>query len=154
MTPVPFVPRHVAHSGSIVLRGAADVVFPLFGPDGERRWVPGWEPEYLHPRSGQARAGMVFRTQAHGEETLWLVLAFEPAARVAAYARVTPGSRMGTVRVAAEALEGGSTRVTVSYDLTALSEAGNETLAAFTAKAYAGMLEEWREAIGRVLADP
>ena len=118
----------------------------FFTPEGERAWAKGWEPRYLHPADGRATAGMVFTTGHGGEETLWMMTRHEPEFGVAEYLRVTPGSRMGTVRVqCSEAAQG--TRVTVTYSLTALTQAGNATLVALGAGAYEAFIESWRESI-------
>jgi hypothetical protein len=94
-------------------------------------------------------AGTVFRTRHHGEETLWLVLQYDPLTGVAAYGRFTPGSRLGTVQVRCEAVDASHTHVTVTYALTALSPAGNDVLAALTPDSYAAMLAEWKDTIVR-----
>ena len=127
--------------------------FPFFTPDGERLWVPGFDPQYLHPLTGEQGAGAIFTTAHGGEDTLWMVLRFSPAEGVAEYARVTPGSRGGTVRVALDAVDEAGTRATVTYDLTSLSDAGDQTLAAFTDERYAAMLADWEQKIDRVIRD-
>lgn len=138
---------HVEHTGDFILPLPPDEAFPLFSPEGERAWVPGWDPEYLHPGGASTDPGTVFRTTHHAEETLWLVLAHDPGQLLAEYARITPGSRLGTVGVRCLEEPGGGTRVRVRYSLTAISQAGNATLAELTPQAYAGMLENWRELI-------
>ena len=67
---------HVDRTGHLVLPLPVREAFPFFTPEGERRWVPGWAPEYLHPAEPSAEPGTVFRTQVDGEETLWIVLQF------------------------------------------------------------------------------
>ena len=120
--------------------------FYYFTPEGERAWAKGWEPRYLHPDDGRTAVGMVFTTGHGGEETLWTMTRHEPECGVAEYLRVTPGSRMGTVRVqCSESAHG--TRVTVTYALTALSPEGNATLRALDAAAYASFIESWKSAI-------
>jgi hypothetical protein len=140
---------HVEHTGDFVLPFSRDEAFPLFSPEGERSWVPGWDPEYLHPGKPSSQPGTVFRTTHHGEETLWLILQYDPRKAVAEYARITPGSRLGTVKVECTGEIGGATRVRVRYSLTAVSAAGNAVLAGLTADGYARMLEEWRVMIVR-----
>ena len=117
-----------------------------FTPEGERAWAQGWEPRYLHPADGRATAGMVFTTGQGGEETLWTMTRHEPEAGVVEYLRVTPGSRMGAVRVQCSEADAG-TRVSVTYALTALTPAGNETLAALDAAAYEAFIGSWATSI-------
>ena len=125
---------------------APSEAFQFFTPEGERAWAKGWEPRYLHPADGRTTAGMVFTT-AHGEEeTLWTMTRHEPESGIAEYLRVTPGSRMGTVRVQCSQAEAGTT-VTVTYALTALTPEGNATLRALDAPAYEAFIDSWGSSI-------
>ena len=116
-----------------------------FTPEGERAWAPGWDPHYLHPPDGRTTAGMVFTTGHGGEQTLWTMTRHEPDLGVAEYLRVTPGSRMGTVRVQCSEA-GGGTRVTVTYALTALTAEGNAALQEMDA-GYERFIESWEASI-------
>lgn len=138
---------HVRHTGSFVVHIPPGHALPLFSPEGERLWVDGWNPAYLHPQPFAPVPGAVFRTDHGSEETLWLVLQFNSTAGVAEYARVTPGSRMGTVRVTVQPHGPSSTRVEVTYELTALSAAGRAVLAQMTPSAYAQMMADWEARI-------
>lgn len=142
---------------SISRTGTVDVACPpadafgYFTPDGERLWVPGFDPEYLHPLSGDQGPGAIFTTTHGGEHTVWMILRFSPVEGVAEYARVTPGSRRGIVRVRIEPTGSSSSRATVSYELTSLSDAGRVALTAMTTKEYSDMLEDWERRIAAVL---
>lgn len=126
---------------------------PLFTPEGERAWVPGWDPEPVHAPDGSlSREGAVFRTTHDGEETVWLVQRVDPSQGAADYVRMTPGSRLGTVHVrCADDGAGGST-VEVGYRLTALSPAGGEALDAITPEAFEADIRGWQVAIEEFLA--
>jgi hypothetical protein len=64
---------HIEVSGTLrVARAPADA-FRFFTPEGERLWVPDWDPEDLHPADGALVAGLTFRTRHGGEQTVWLV---------------------------------------------------------------------------------
>jgi hypothetical protein len=145
----PFVPVHVERSGVLRLDLPLARAFALLTPEGERLWVEGWEPEYLHPQSrpDAPSAGAVFRTRHGGEETLWLVLAFDAAAGAVDYVRATPGSRVGTVSVRARATGEGATEAEITYRMTALSPEGNRKLQEMTPEAYLAMLGGWEAAI-------
>lgn len=148
-----FEARHVRRSGSFVLPLRPDEAFTFFSPEGERAWVPGWTPEYLHPNEGTPVPGLVFRTRAGGEATLWLVLRYDSEALQAEYVRVVPESRIGTVAVCCRGIPGDRTRVEVTYAITSLSEAGNRALESFTERAYAEMMADWRDRITALLSD-
>ena len=137
----------IRRTGTVDVACPAAEAFAYFTPDGEGLWVPDFDPEYLHPLSGERREGAIFTTAHGGEHTLWMIVRFSPADGVAEYARVTPGSRRGIVRVALEATGAASTRATVSYELMALTDAGDAVLAEMTEAAYAGMLADWERRI-------
>jgi hypothetical protein len=137
---------HIERSGTLRVNRPLSEAFPFFSPEGERRWVAGWEPTYLHPTVASAAAGTVFETHHNDEHTLWLVLRYAAADGVAEYVRVTPGSRIGLVTVRA-AERAGNTDVEVRYSMTSLSEGGVRALTAMTEEAFAAMLREWESLI-------
>ena len=142
---------HVVRTGSLTLPLAPDTALPYFTPEGESRWVPGWEPVAHHaPGDTLAHAGAVFSTAVGGETTLWLVLDFDRDRRHARYARITPGSRLGTVDVRCEP-DGDGSRVHVTYELTSISTLGESVLEALTDEAYAEMLRDWEAKIRAIL---
>ena len=105
--------------------------------------MEGWRPHFPADPIDDTEPGTVFETHAHGD-TIWVVVGRETGRRIS-YARVTPGSRAGTVTVELEPTEQGS-RVTVGYELTALSDAGQVGLDEFAAT-YAEFLRSWETAI-------
>lgn len=141
---------HIERAGSVRVAAPLTQAFQFFTPDGERLWVPGWSPEYLHPRDGPQCEGAVFRTNAGGEETVWMVTRFDPEGGAAEYVRVTPGSRMGTVSIRAAAADEATTIVHVTYRVTALSPDGNAAVQAFDA-GFDAMMAEWAAAVTGVL---
>ena len=121
----------VQKTGSFVLTGVSpEAAMPLFTAEGEKRWVPAWEPHYPGGHEDVWVTG----------ETTWVTTA--RTATSATYARVTPGDTAGFVRVVCRAV-GGDSEVEVTYDLTATGPAGRERLPAF-ADGFWQMLEEWR----------
>ena len=103
-----------------------------FTPEGERAWVGAqWDPRY--PAADPTlEPGLVFLAAG----ATWVVTDVEDD-RVR-YARVTPGSRAGTVEVR----RAGDDAFEVTYDLTALEPAAEGELQAF-AEGFDEMLEEW-----------
>lgn len=136
----------------MILTGRVAVALPpkeafrLFTPLGEREWVDNWDPRFPDPVDDDTAPGTVFQTTNHGGTTTWVVVDREPGVRMR-YARIAPATA-GTVEVVLEAADGGS-EVTVTYQLTALTEAARPELAAF-ADGYAEFLGEWRDAIARI----
>lgn len=136
---------HQTHTIEIAL--PVECCFPLFTPQGETQWVSDWAPDYIYPPSGKTEQGMVFITGHGGETTLWTLVDYQLETHYARYSRVTPGSRSTLVEVQCEEVRQGLTKVTVSYTLTGLSEAGNQAIAEFCDDAYREMIEEWRTLI-------
>ena len=129
-----------------ILHGTVRVGLPparalhRFTPVGEREWVAGWDPMFPAGARGDGAAlGTVFVTEAEGRRTLWVVA--ERGENLVRYARVTPDVWAGTVEVRCRA-DGAGTVAEVTYDLTALGDAGRAELEAF-ARGYAGYLREW-----------
>jgi hypothetical protein len=138
-----------SQTGSFHLDVPPARAFPLFTAAGERSWAPGWDPEML---SGDVERGSVFRTQAHGHETVWIVTEYRADARRVSYARLAGGANMGLVDVTCEA-EGIGTRVTVRYTLTPLSHEAEQNVQQILAPAhYAAFMREWEESITKALA--
>lgn len=154
MTGNRFTARHVSHKGSITVLAPARKALDLFTPEGERQWVDDWSPEYLFRAGGGDEIDTVFRTRHQGEETLWIVLDHDRDEGSAAYARITPGSRLGTVTVAVQPIDETSCWVEICYELTGLSAEGNAVLERFNARAFQAMLREWEERLGRLLGAP
>ena len=141
---------HIERAGTFRVNQPLAQAFTFFSPEGERRWVAGWEPTYLHPPAPSTEPGTVFETHHNNEHTLWLVLRYAPADGAAEYVRITPGSRIGLVTVRA-AERGGGTDVEVRYSMTSLSDAGAKALEATTEAAFAATLREWEASIAKAV---
>lgn len=142
-----FAALTVHRSGTLQVDLPPDNALLLFTAPGEKIWIAEWEPRFLHGNG--VEAGTVFVTTNRGSDTYWLVSEFDQARRRAKYIRVTPELFTGTVEVlVADSGAGGST-VTVCYQLTGLSAAGNcELQDTFSESAYTAMMQEWQQMIG------
>lgn len=146
--------KHIERRHTIVVDAPVGRVFPLLTPLGERQWVDAWEPEFLHPPSGETEEGMVFRTSHGGETTLWSCVRWEPEQHHARYVRVTPGSRFGFVDVACAAIDADHARVTIAYAYTALSDAGAAALATLGEEGFRTMIDGWKPMLEASLTKP
>jgi hypothetical protein len=124
-------------TGSFTLPAPLATTMALFTAEGERAWAPGWEPTYAD--SSEHEVGQVWTTAGPPETTWVTVQADETCVR---YSRVAAGLSAGIVSVACRATAEG-TEVTTSYDMSALSAAGEKRLTEF-ASSYDEMLEHWR----------
>lgn len=127
--------------------------FRLFTARGEQDWVEGWQPRFPSPTDDDTEPGTVFETGADGRRTFWVVVERIPGALIR-YARVTPGATAGTVSVELAGSAQGC-RVTVTYDLTALTDATSVELEDFASRfqeylgSWKSSIESWLRASGR-----
>lgn len=120
----------------------------LFTPEGERRWVSDWDPSYPDPERTEG-VGATFLTIHADTQTVWVMTDAEPD-RVR-YARVTTGVDAGIVDVHCDEIDAGTSTVTVSYTLTALSDEGLAHLHEFAAH-YDEFIASWERRISQLLA--
>lgn len=122
--------------------------FRLFTPLGERDWAPGWEPRFPAPTPDDSAPGTVFVTETPGLVRTWVVVEREHHRRIG-YTNVAPGDRASHITVELTPVFAGS-EVTVTYDVTALSEAGAHVVAHF-AEGFAPYLDSWQRQIDAYL---
>jgi hypothetical protein len=139
--------QHVRNQHAIRVAAPAHVAFKFFTPAGEEVWVPHWRPRYLHPADGATQQGQIFTTGEDDEFTIWQLADFDLTACRVRYVRTTPALRTGFVEVQCMAHDDDASDVLVSYELTALTPAGELTLAAFEGQAFAAMIDGWATAI-------
>jgi len=147
-----FVAKSVEFSGGFTVAGPVDQVFELFSPLGEKLWVPGWNPELLHPPGASWQRGLIFRTQEEKGEAVWVVTALEREAHEVEYHRVESGRYVARVRVACMAGADGQTQVAASYLFVGLSPEGNADIALMTKELYAKKMTRWERWISESLA--
>jgi len=119
----------------------------LFTPEGERLWADGWDPHYPEP-GRREDPGTVFTTGHGSHQTTWIMVDHGPEG--VRYARVTDGMTAGTVAVDVVGTAERSTQVRVTYDLTALTPAGDTWLEAFDAD-YEAAIRDWATEIAAAL---
>jgi hypothetical protein len=147
-----FAPRSVELSGAFTLAVPPEEAFPLFSPLGERLWVPGWDPELLHPPGASWERGLVFRTAEGRGEAVWIVTALDRQRHEVEYHRVEAGRYVARVTVHCRPHASRQTEVHVSYLFVGLSEPGNEDVAAMSPQLYQEKMRRWQEWIGRHLS--
>jgi hypothetical protein len=129
-------------TGRFELPIPASEAISYFTPEGERRWVPGWDPDYPAGEAAEA-AGTVFIT-SHGDiDTIWVVESIDRTANTSAYSRITIGHHAGIVKVECTDQSGGGCLVTVSYDMTNLNPQQPKMLDAYNESSFKAMMSEW-----------
>jgi hypothetical protein len=124
------MPISVKRTAEIVVELPCEQAMALFTPDGERRWAEGWDPRYPDPGRREG-PGAVFITEHGSHHTTWVMV--DHRRESVRYARVTHGVTAGTVAVDVLRSAEQATVVHVTYDLTALTPAGETWLEAFDA---------------------
>jgi len=146
-----FVARVVSHSEEFLLERDIASVFPLFSPEGEKLWAPGWDYTNLLGSKDLQRDD-VFLTDAHDHKStqaIWIVADYDPVKHCVSYYKVEPGEKVGKVAVECFKKTNTSTLVKVTYKYIGLSDSGNQFIIGFTKKAYEEFIGEWRSLLLR-----
>jgi uncharacterized protein (TIGR00369 family) len=138
-----FLPGTAGFTGRIRLNGPVERVFPLFSPVGEKSWVPGWDPELLHPPGASWRDGLIFRTAEDSGPAVWIVSDLDVATHRVTYHRVEPSLYVARIDVTCEEVSAGVTDVSTAYTFVGLSEEGNRAISAMTALEYEAKMTRW-----------
>ena len=153
MSAGPFRPAVATFRGRLQVGARIEDVFPLFSPEGERRWVPGWDPELLHPPGATWEEGQIFRTREERGEAVWVVTRLDRTERSVEYHRVEDRRCVARVRVRCARLGTDRTDVVTEYTFVGLSEEGNAEIAAMTDEAYDAKMARWGDWIRKHLAE-
>jgi hypothetical protein len=133
-------------SGTVRIAAVGAEAFQLFTPEGERTWAVGWDPHVIEAGEDDSAPGTVFETSHGRGPAVWVVTGRETG-RSISYARVVEGHHAGTVGVTLDAASDGCGSVaTVTYDVTALTDAAAHELADF-AEHFSAFMAEWESAI-------
>jgi len=141
-----FVSRVVSHSEEFLLERDIASVFPLFSPEGEKLWAPGWDYTNLLG-SKELQRDDVFLTDSHDHKStqaIWIVADYDPVKHHVSYYKVEPGEKVGKVVVECFEQTDKSTLVKVTYKYIGLSDSGNQFVAGFTKETYKEFIDEWR----------
>ena len=136
----------VRHTETFEVAQPAKRLFPLFSPEGETRWVPGWTYENVMGTS-DLHENYVFLTKAHDHsstEAVWIVNRYEPGDYLVRFYKVEAGDKVGIVTVQCFQKGDALTHVEVTYEYIGLSERGDEFIRGFTTEAYREFIAEWK----------
>ena len=137
---------HVERRGSVEMALSAEKAFLLFQPEGERRWVAGWDPTYVHPAKPSVGEGVVFQTMTGEGTATWVQTRFDPTCYAASYNYVVPNHRVTIVDVEVKPAGAGPSRARVTYRMTALSAEADDFVQAF-GDGFDEYVAHWAEAI-------
>lgn len=143
--------KQVSRTGTFELPCNADIAFPLFSPEGERKWVVGWDPRPIFPDQIVFEPNTVFRQGQGAEEAVWTILEADWQRHRAEYVRVDPSSHAARIIVAVEPLSRSRCHVVVSYTVTVFGDNTAAQLESFSENAYAEKMGNWRRQIASYL---
>jgi len=139
-----FTARSIELGGGFTLPAPPDATFELFSPLGEKRWVPGWDPELIHPHGATWERGLIFRTREERGDAIWVVTALDRDRHDVEYHRVEAGRYVARVQVRCSPAAGGQTDVRVTYTFVGLSDTGNQDIEAMSPQAYEEKMIRWQ----------
>ncbi len=125
-------------------------VFPLLCPVRESEWVQGWDPTLVVTESGVAEPDCVFVTADREREAVWVVTRLDPASWTIELLKVSPGVTVGHITVTLTA-EPAGTAADVTYQHTAISDAGRDFVDGFTEEFYEAFMKEWEASMNHYL---
>ncbi len=148
------ISKSASHSATFEINQPVQTVFPLFTPEGEKLWAPGWDYDNVMG-TNPLDEDYLFVTRSHdhaANEAIWIVKKYIPEEHRVQYYKVEPGEKVGIIEVACAPLSSASTEVQVTYRYVGLSETGNRFVERFTNKDYEAFIEEWKRLIDSYFA--
>ena len=136
----------VTHSEEFLLEKDVSSVFPLFSPEGEKRWAPGWDYTNLLG-STNLHPDYVFLTDTHDHnaaQAIWIVADYRPNTYYISYYKIEPGQKIGKIEVQCIEQNRTSTLIKATYKYIGLSDSGNRFIEGFTKKFYQEFIGKWR----------
>lgn len=146
---MPMISKSVSHTATFEINQPVQAVFPLFTPEGEKLWAPGWDYDNLMGANPLGEDDL-FLTRSHdhaAKEAIWIVKRYTPERYRVQYYKIEPGEKVGIIEAVCTPLASASTEVQVTYRYVGLSETGNRFVERFTNKDYEAFIEEWKRLI-------
>jgi hypothetical protein len=143
----PAKAQQISRSAEFNLACSAEEAFPMFSPEGERTWVPGWNPQPIFPDAIEFSRDTVFRQGNGGEEAIWTIVDVDLESHCAEYVKVAPASHAAHIVVKVQPINSQNCRVSVTYAVTAFGIEGTSLLEAFSESSYAEKMRNWKRQI-------
>ena len=137
----------IKHTAGFEISQPADKLFPLFSPEGEKLWVPGWDYDNI-TGSTELCEDYVFLTKNHDHastDAIWLVKRYDPESYLVQFYKVEPEDKIGIVTIQCSKKAEGLTHVQISYEYVGLTEKGRNFVDAFTHDEYKKFIAEWED---------
>ena len=138
--------KSVSHTKAFEMAVPIAELFPLFSPEGEKSWAPGWDYENVMGTT-ELSEDYAFLTKSHDHETtdaIWIVKKYDPKSHFIQFYRIEPEDKIGVVTVKCTELEAEKTEVRVTYKYIALSATGELFVSKFSERAYEEFIGKWQ----------
>jgi len=139
--------KSITHTKAFKMNVPIADIFPLFSPEGEKHWVPGWDYKNVMGTT-ELSDDYVFLTKTHDHGTsdaIWIVKKYDPKLHFAQFYKIEPGEKIGVVTVKCTELEASKTMIRVTYKYLALSKGGEEFITVFNENTYEEFIDEWQK---------
>ena len=139
--------KSITHTKAFKMNVPIADIFPLFSPEGEKHWVPGWDYENVMGTT-ELSDDYVFLTKTHDHGTsdaIWVVKKYDPKLHFVQFYKIEPGEKIGVVTVKCTELEASKTMIRVTYKYLALSKGGEEFITVFNESTYEEFIDEWQK---------
>ena len=147
----PASPMHVRTEFELTVRAPYSVAFPLFGADGERSWAGAdWNPHFVYPSPAADIQGTVFTVKHGPHHAVWVNTLFDVEGHRIEYAYFITDVMVTTISLSFFPLGSANTKVSVTYERTALSVEANEQVQQIVA-ADRARGADWQKAINAYL---
>jgi hypothetical protein len=138
--------KSIRHTMAFEMAIPISELFPLFSPEGEKYWVPGWDYENVMGTT-ELSEDYVFLTKTHDHGTtdaIWIIKKYDPGSYFVQFYKIEPVDKIGVVTVKCLELETERTEVQVTYEYLALSANGEKFISEFSESAYELFIGEWQ----------
>lgn len=139
--------KSITHTKAFKMNVPIADIFPLFSPEGEKHWVPGWDYKNVMGTT-ELSDDYVFLTKTHDHGTsdaIWIVKKYDPKLHFVQFYKIEPGEKIGVVTVKCTELEASKTMIRVTYKYLALSKGGEEFITVFNENTYEEFIDEWQK---------
>ena len=137
--------KSAKHTAAFEMTQPIEKLFPLFSPEGEKSWVPGWD--YVNVMgTTELSENYVFLTTRHDHastEAIWVAKSYQPESGRVQFYKIEPGDKVGVISVQCSEKGRERTQVEVSYEYIAIAEKGERFVESFDEKAHADFIGEW-----------
>lgn len=143
--------KSISHTKAFEMNQSVDALFPLFSPEGEKSWVPGWDYENVMGTT-ELSEDYVFLTKTHDHRTtdaIWVVKRYDPVSHFVQFYKIEIEDKIGVITVKCTELEPERTKIDVTYKYIALSAAAEKFVSEFGVSAYEEFIGEWETLLSK-----